>query len=72
VSQVPAECESSTTIPSQVAGLRRDLELPKARDPETRILTIFPMRSSDSVVCRALLFLLKRPVATRTLFCEKD
>jgi len=32
VSQIPAESESSTTIPSQIATLRRDLELPEARD----------------------------------------
>jgi hypothetical protein len=29
VSQVPAESESSTTIPNQIADLRRDLELPE-------------------------------------------
>ncbi len=45
VSQVPAQSESSTTIPSQIAVLRRDLILPEAQDPETRlrILTILGM-----------------------------
>ena len=42
VSQMPAQSESSTTIPSQIAVLRHDLILPEALDPETRlrILTI--------------------------------
>ena len=45
VSQMPAQSESSTTIPSQIAVLRRDLILPEAHDPETRlrILTILGM-----------------------------
>jgi CHAT domain-containing protein len=45
VSQIPAESESSTTIPSQIALLRSDLDQPEARDPETRlrILTILGM-----------------------------
>ena len=45
VSQMPAQSESSTTIPSQIAVLRHDLILPEARDPETRlrILTILGM-----------------------------
>jgi CHAT domain-containing protein len=45
VSQVPAHSESSTTIPNQIAQLRRDLDLPEAHDPETRlrILTILGM-----------------------------
>jgi CHAT domain-containing protein len=45
VSQMPAQSESSTTIPSQIALLRHDLILPEARDPETRlrILTILGM-----------------------------
>jgi len=49
VSEVPAESESSTTIPNQIAGLRRDLELPEARDPETRlrILTILGMLETN-------------------------
>jgi CHAT domain-containing protein len=49
VSQVPAESESSTTIPSQIASLRRDLELPEARNPETRlrILTILGMLETN-------------------------
>ena len=44
-SQMPAQSESSTTIPSQIAVLRHDLILPEARDPETRlrILTILGM-----------------------------
>ncbi len=42
VSEIPARSESSTSFPSQIASLRRDLELPEARDPETRlrVLTI--------------------------------
>ena len=45
VSQMPAQSESSTTIASQIAVLRRDLILPEAHDPETRlrILTILGM-----------------------------
>jgi len=45
VSQMPAHSESSTSIPSQIALLRRDLDLPEAKDPETRlrILTILGM-----------------------------
>jgi CHAT domain-containing protein len=45
VSQMPAQSESSTTIPSQIAVLRHDLILPEAHDPETRlrILTILGM-----------------------------
>ena len=49
VSQIPAESESSTTIPSQIASLRHDLELPEARDSETRlrILTILGMLETN-------------------------
>ena len=45
VSQVPAQSESSTTIPSQIAVLCHDLTLPEARNPETRlrVLTILGM-----------------------------
>jgi hypothetical protein len=45
VSQMPAHSESSTSIPSQIAVLRQDLDLPEAKDPETRlrILTILGM-----------------------------
>ena len=45
VSQIPAHSESSTSIPSQIALLRKDLDLPEAKDPETRlrILTILGM-----------------------------
>ncbi|HUZ97363.1 MAG TPA: hypothetical protein VMU57_20865, partial [Edaphobacter sp.] len=45
VSQMPAHSESSTSIPSQIALLRKDLDLPEARNPETRlrILTILGM-----------------------------
>jgi len=49
VSQVPAASESSRTIPSQIAALRHDLELPAARDSETRlrILTILGMLETN-------------------------
>jgi CHAT domain-containing protein len=49
VSQVPAESESSTTIPDQIAELRQDLELPEARNPDTRlrILTILGMLETN-------------------------
>jgi len=49
VSEIPAESESSTTIPNQIAGLRHDLELPEARNPETRlrILTILGMLETN-------------------------
>jgi len=45
VSQMPAHSESSTSILSQIALLREDLDLPEAKDPETRlrILTILGM-----------------------------
>ena len=45
VSEMPAHSESSTTIPSQIALLRHDLDLPQAQDPGTRlrILTILGM-----------------------------
>jgi hypothetical protein len=45
VSGIPARSESSTSFPSQIASLRRDLELPEAQDPEThlRVLTILGM-----------------------------
>ena len=45
VSQIPAHSESSTSIPSQIAQLRSDLDLPGAKNPETRlrILTILGM-----------------------------
>ncbi len=49
VSQMPAHSESSTSIPSQIALLRHDLDLPEARDPETRlrILTILGMLEAN-------------------------
>lgn len=49
VSQIPAQSESSTTEPSQLATLRHDLELPEARNPETRlrILTILGMLETN-------------------------
>ena len=45
VSQVPAHSESSTSVPSQIALLRKELDLPEAADSETRlrILTILGM-----------------------------
>ncbi|HEV2395992.1 MAG TPA: CHAT domain-containing tetratricopeptide repeat protein [Candidatus Sulfotelmatobacter sp.] len=49
VSEMPAHSESSTTIPSQIALLRHDLDLPEAQDPETRlrILTILGMLEAN-------------------------
>jgi hypothetical protein len=49
VSQVPAQSESSNTLPNQLAELRRDLDLPEARDAETRlrILTILGMLETN-------------------------
>lgn len=49
VSQVPAESESSMTIPNQIASLRRDLDLPEARNTDTRlrILTILGMLETN-------------------------
>jgi hypothetical protein len=49
VSQVPAESESSMTIPNEIASLRGDLELPEARNPDTRlrILTILGMLETN-------------------------
>jgi len=45
VSEMPAQSEYSTTIPLQISLLRHDLDLPEAKDPETRlrILTILGM-----------------------------
>ena len=45
VSQMPALSESSTSFPDQIALLRRDLELPQAQEPETRLrcLTVLGM-----------------------------
>src|SRR6185312_8114297 len=42
VSEMPAHSESSTGIPAQIVTLTKDLKLPEARDPETRlrVLTI--------------------------------
>jgi CHAT domain-containing protein len=49
VSQVLAQSESSRTIPSQIAELRRDLNRPEAKDPETRlrVLTILGMLETN-------------------------
>lgn len=49
VSEIPAQSESSTTFPNQIALLRQDLNLPQARDPETRlrILTILGMLETN-------------------------
>ena len=45
VSEMPADSESSTSVPAQIALLAHDLTLPEARDLETRlrILTILGM-----------------------------
>jgi hypothetical protein len=42
---MPAHSESSTSIPSQIALHRTDLDLPEAKNPETclRIVTILGM-----------------------------
>jgi len=49
VSQMPAHSESSISIPSQIALLRHDLDLPEAHVPETRlrILTILGMLETN-------------------------
>lgn len=49
VSQIPAQSESSTTIPKQIAVLRGDLDRPEAHDAETRlrILTILGMLETN-------------------------
>ena len=53
---MPAHSESSTSIPSQIALLRNDLDLPEAQEPETRlrILTILGMLevNYDSAMAR--------------------
>ena len=46
--EMPAHDESSTTIPSQMALLRHDLDLPDAQDPETRLTHLFPPRNVRS------------------------
>ncbi|HZY62820.1 CHAT domain-containing protein [Acidipila rosea] len=45
VSEMPAHSESSAGIPAQISILIKDLKLPEARDPETRlrVLTILGM-----------------------------
>jgi hypothetical protein len=45
VSEIPAQSESSISVPAQLAELTADLSLPQAQDPETRlrILTILGM-----------------------------
>ncbi len=45
VSEMPAHSESSVGIPAQIAILTKDLKLPEAREPETRlrVLTILGM-----------------------------
>jgi CHAT domain-containing protein len=45
VSEMPAYSESSTSVPAQIALLTRDLALPEAHEPETRlrVLTILGM-----------------------------
>jgi len=45
VSEMPAQSESATSIPAQIATLTNDLALPEAHDPETRlrVLTILGM-----------------------------
>jgi CHAT domain-containing protein len=49
VSQMPAHSESSVSIPAQIALLRSDLNLPEAKEPETRlrILTILGMLEAN-------------------------
>jgi hypothetical protein len=57
VSEIPAQSESSLTVPAQLAELTADLSLPQAQDPETklRILTILGMLevNYDSAMARA-------------------
>jgi hypothetical protein len=56
VSEIPAQSESSISVPAQLAELTAELSLPQARDPETRlpILTILGMRevNYDSAMAR--------------------
>lgn len=37
VSQMPAHSKSSISFPGQIAILRQDIELPEAKEPETRL-----------------------------------
>jgi len=57
VSEIPAQSESSISVPAQLAELTTDLSLPQAQDPETRlrILTILGMLevNYDSAMARA-------------------
>jgi CHAT domain-containing protein len=57
VSEIPAESESSISVPAQLAELTADLSLPQAQAPETRlrILTILGMLevNYDSAMARA-------------------
>ena len=57
VSEVPAQSESSISVPAQLAELTADLSLPQAQDPEARlrILTILGMLevNYDSAMARA-------------------
>src|ERR1035438_6461865 len=45
VSEMPAQSESSTSVPAQIVLLTHDLSLPEAQEPETRlrVLTILGM-----------------------------
>ena len=57
VSEIPAQSESSISVPAQLAELTADLSLPQAQDPETRlrIPTILGMLevNYDSAMARA-------------------
>jgi CHAT domain-containing protein len=57
VSEIPAQSESSISVPAQLADLTADLSSPQARDPKTRlrILTILGMLevNYDSAMARA-------------------
>ena len=57
VSEIPAQSESSISVPAQLAELTADLSLPQAQDTETRlrILTILGMLevNYDSTMARA-------------------
>ena len=86
VSQMPAHSESSTSIPSQIALLRRDLDLPEAKDPDriaaivwkkepqtNNLGVLYPQAvESFSLSVQNLLEAWKYPDLTRVTFSQEN
>ena len=73
VSQMPAQSASSISVPTQIALLRSDLDLPEAMDPERRlrILTILgmPEVNYDSRMARQTWSQVESPANQRGTIC---